>query len=363
VFDPATKTQPWPVFELPTSTAAWSLLFFAMMVVTLAFPIIVDRYQATGPNLVDASQWRNHNRATVQYLPTGALIVQNNDRSTTRGVYQTVPVPGKCELIQLSGTLSSQDIVAGPRPWHQGRMMLGFETQQRPRRGPLYVAASLSGTQPWQSFQLIRPCPHGKTDRISVRLELTRVPGQVAARDVRLERVEQQNRFLIVRWLLAGLWLLALSGLTLNLFKGHRGWTLGWLLGIGTLICIGVLLPKPISNQVLDVIIGSRSYARTELWSNGLPAHFLLFTALGFAIRRHWPMTSPWIMSGLLVQLAIGAEILQILVLDRETGVMDAAANVLGVLLGSSVAWGFNRLGRGQRQCESKRTPEDSAGP
>jgi hypothetical protein len=345
VFNPVAKTQPWPRFELPTSTAGWSLLFLVMMLVTLAFTVLVERYHAVGPNLLSDSQWLNHNGATVQYLPTGALTIQSNDRSATRGVYQTVPVPPQCELVRLSGTLSSRSIADGPRPWHRGRMILGVETKQRPRRGPLYVAASLSGTEPWESYQLIQACPRGKTHRMNVRLELTRVTGLITARDVRLEVVQQQERFTIIRWLLAGLWLLALCGLTVYLVQAHRGWTLAWLLGIGMLICIGVLLPKALSNQMVDLILGSRSYARTELWSNGLPAHFLLFTALGFAIRRHWSMTGPWIMIGLLVQVAMGAEILQILVLDRDIAVMDAGANVLGVLLGWSAAWALDRLG------------------
>jgi hypothetical protein len=319
-------------------TFVWPLVFLVLMALTVLFATGIERYEPTGSNLIDPRGWSIYKDARFTVDPDGTTRVTSTNTASTSGIYQTTPVPEPCGLIRLRGQLRSKEIHAGPKSWHRGRFILAFEPVGTPRRGPFHVVARLAGDTPWADHEWATDCPDPTTHVLSARLEFGRVPGLLEARGLGLEPVRQTRTFSLVRGLLMGAWVLALGVLTAVLGKRGSPWTLRWLLLLGLLIAVAVLLPKSATHATLDTLLGADSYARNHLWAGGVPAHLLLFTALGFAVRAHWPRSPAWLSMGLLMQAGVGAECLQILVLDREISTWDVAANLLGVLLGFGAA-------------------------
>lgn len=333
------------------------LILALLMAGTVGFFNLYPRYEPVGPELlVDPhftqgfSHWSFSGRGMAEVTGDGSVILRSPERSADVAVRQSLLNPWRYPLLRLSAELSPEDIHAGRRFWHNGRLVLvSFDNHQRMLNVP-HVVASLEGTLPWRYYQNVFRVPREALEA-RVGLQLIGATGAFAARDLSLREVQERASY---RWfwgLGLAAWLAGLAWMAYPFLSRLRfDWRncLMYLAIAG--IFAGTLMPASLKIELvseLDTTIDQVApYEEYEgiagRYLNLVPTdklgHLLYFALLALAMLWVYPgMSRLQILSFLLILAAV-SEVLQFFVEGRQPQFRDFLIDSIGpsLTIGSS---------------------------
>lgn len=342
-----------------------------LLVVTLLFWGLYDRYAAVGPPLLQSPKLSEASRV-------------RGDVSVTNGVFTLqVPAGGKTadlrfqlagaidfSCIRVCGSIRTENVVQGKYSWNSARLLL----IQRDAKGKwipgTHSLLSEDGTVPW-TFQMQEFDVEPGAASVEVVLQMTGKSGTAQFTDIVAVPVQTKASFPVMRVLFCCLWV----GMALLYFKrcrlDHRKLKVLILLNV-IAILYGTLMPgewiQNVSEQVKDKVSESirkpeipktvkegqtvapkktpdvaRAEARRIDQFNTLvggahrAGHFVLFASLCFLVycsawlEKQHPVY--YLKVGLDVLLfAAVSESLQYLTMDRTPGFSDWMIDVYGMI-------------------------------
>lgn len=251
------------------------------------------------------------------------------------------------KAVILGASVKSENIIAGPKGWNKGRIVLVQYIQGKPRYSLSHVLVALEGTNPWKIYRKVFYI-HPLATEIKVVLQLSNCTGELYCKDLSLFRAVVNPVYRVVKWLVLGGWLvfvLLLFGPVLrSVFL--RGRLAGGLvvLTLGAIL-FGTMMPGTLKNdlkhdlvrevRVVTVAVSGTDLAEIKkLVDITKVAHFFLFMVLAVLLLRQSPRRGKWQVLGDLLMLAVATELAQLFIEGRSALAADVGIDLAGGILG-----------------------------
>lgn len=350
------------------SPLIWKISIFTLLgLVTIALYFAVDRYHATGEQLLqnnDFSQglqdWAQSKSATPRSgVNEGVLELHIVEEGSSAQVSQKIKISSLGKRVILQATLSSSNIIKGPKNWNRGRVILVQYSDGKPQYQIAHQLVSLEGTNDSKEYTVTLPIIPWDSDAKLI-VQMSRCVGALYCEELGLFRAEKNPLYSIVKWSVLGSWaLFALLLFCSRLFDTKLGILRPALvlLTIGGII-VGATLPGELKNKLKSEIIKeTKAYTTTvsapvdhTITNIAIKlkidrptiditkvAHFVIFGLLAFLLMSQSPLSS---FGGIIIDifmLACGTELAQLFIEGRGAlftdVVIDMAGCGVGILL------------------------------
>jgi hypothetical protein len=266
------------------------------------------------------------------------------------GIEQLVPVGEGSRAFRLEAVVGVGDVRAAVSrvPWH--RAMLGFvglgEGGAWDMDRPIYLTRLLlSRPERLYTADLVLA---GHVREALLFIRLARVSGEMTASDLRLVRLEPQPIYSAATWLLLPAWcvFLALAAWRFVRTATSRPPALLLVLALGAAAALSLVpyeLTVPLYTMLHRPFRGLIGFEPIDF-----AVHVLGFATVALCWRLARPHDDVRLWLGLLLATAIGGELIQGFAagLGRDD-LMDTAANIIGLAIGTGLAWQWRRRATG----------------
>ena len=356
-------------------------VLLALLAISVVFFTTVDRYQASGPDLLAASSWRTLDGRSAQTLASGGgllhstLTVHADTPGRFVGVQQSLPAPPAGERLRLSARLRVSDLRGrlpgtfparllfiprgvGSRPlWRLPHVVAQFDANT-----PTPALASKS--RPWLEVARTFAVADG-VQSLTIRADLRWSAGRIELQRVRLQPVRLAVAYRTGRAALAVVWAV-LAALLLVRAAQQNLWRIAHLpaAAAALLLLAGALAPNPappvsaalpVLPVVLPVAPAAQSLRESWIWvALRKSAHFIGFAVLtGLLLLSALGRTNPLRVLAAVALFAAVTEVLQFFSPTRSpqlTDLMiDGAGAAAAVLLMFAVRWANAKRVGGRR--------------
>jgi hypothetical protein len=171
--------------------------------------------------------------------------LHSQEKSLIQISQRIVPVLPEKQVI-LRGIVKILGIEGGQRPWEKGRVvLLQFVNGKAVYTSP-FVLAALQGTQAWKKFRLITSILPATTD-IRLIMQLNNCAGELQVRELSLHRIEENQLYNSIRWVVIGTWSVFILGFFIPgiVVREEKRWSVLVVLVIGTII-LGTTVPASV---------------------------------------------------------------------------------------------------------------------
>ncbi len=332
------------------------MVLVLLIISTLVFFTFYERYKPIGPELLTdpnfsegLAHWVSTGRGVAEAAEGGNVFLRVNEPGAGVALRQSLPNPGRYQMLRLAGVLKAQDIRPGERFWHKGRLALvSLDENQRMMKVP-HLVTDLVGTLPWHTYQGIFRIPQNARE-VRVSVQLIGATGTLVVKRLSLRQAQERDRYPLYRGLGISAWVLGLLWLGLP-YRGRLrfDWrhSLIYLAAVG--IFLGTLMPAPLKMEIgtaLDTALAritaqhvdSDADLLQDLQTLPIPVeklgHLLFFALLAFALRLAYPGKRRLSLLAGLMLLAVVSEVLQFFVEGRIPRVKDVLIDSAGLLTG-----------------------------
>jgi VanZ family protein len=337
--------------------------FLLLTAVTVVLGVTYSRYRSVGPELLvngDFSRGLDDWRISG---PSGAIAVeqprtvrlQSADVEHYVGLTQSIHDAGKYELLELSGTIRTEAVVAGKEGWHKARLILSSFNQKGGWIPGAHLVAALVGNNPWQRYAMVfRVIP--EAEELQVSMQLARAAGKAWVRDLSLRQAVEKPLYVFLQVGAFVLWGAFLAWLMVPLVVScPRNVLRGALIVSMLLVFSGTLLPgsyrQVLERDMTDAYQSATSPGesveethplgrsrRVVVWDRirnaGKAGHFVLYGLMAISLAAAFPARA-WRTLMLELGMIGGAtELLQFFIEGRTPLVGDWLLDLLGAAAG-----------------------------
>ena len=294
------------------------VVFLVLSVVTVLVGVTYSRYRSVGPELLvngDFSRgledWRvSGPSGAIAVEPPRTVRLQAADREHYVGLTRPFHDPGRFELLELSGTIRTEAVVAGKEAWHKARLILSSFDQEGAWMPGAHLVVALEGNHPWKRYATVFPViPEAEELRVS--MQLARVSGKAWVRDLSLREAVEKPLYVFLQAGAFGLWGVFLVWLMVPLVVAcPRNLLRGALVVSMLLVLSGTLLPgsyrrvveRDMTEAYQATTSPEASVAETEtlgrpdrvvVWDRirnaGKAGHFVLYGLLAMSLAAAFP--------------------------------------------------------------------------
>ncbi|BCL60062.1 hypothetical protein DGMP_07550 [Desulfomarina profundi] len=271
------------------------------------------------------------------------LVEKSPDHSIQ--FFRAIDMDGPGGQVVLQVTARSKNIMAGPKGWNKGRVILVQYFDGKPQYYLSHLLIALEGTTDWKTYRKVFRLNRATTE-IKVILQLSHCTGELYCKDLSLYRVVVNPVYRVVKWLVPGGWLLFIFVLFLPVFKSFvAGSRLagGVVLLVVAAILFGTMMPGSLKNDLKHDLVREVRAVATAVSAPGpgelkklvditKVAHFFLFMVLAFLLLRRLPQGRGWYFVILdLAMLAVGTELAQLFIDGRSALAGDVGIDMAGV--------------------------------
>ncbi len=270
------------------------------------------------------------------------LVAKSADHSIQ--FFQAVDMDSPGGQVVLQVTARSKNIIAGPKGWNKGRVILVQYVDGKPQYYLSHLLIALEGTTDWKTYRKVfRLNP--ETTEIKVILQLSHCTGELYCKDLSLYRAVVNPVYRVVKWLVLGGWLLFIFVLFLPVFKSFAAGSRlagGVVLLVVAAILFGTMMPGSLKNDLKHDLVREVRAVATAVSAPGpgelkklvditKVAHFFLFMVLAFLLLRRLPRGRGWYFVILdLAMLAVGTELAQLFIDGRSALAGDVGIDMAG---------------------------------
>ncbi|HET6469109.1 MAG TPA: hypothetical protein VFG43_12115 [Geminicoccaceae bacterium] len=352
----------WPIRG---EVLLWALALALLAGLTWHTWRVVERWQPVGEPLLavgrfgpDLAGWQVRAEGGEVRVEDGALVVEAVERSAFVAVDRIVPLAAGVLVLRLEATVETREVVRGPRPWHLATLVLvgRLPGGQRDQSVPHRLVGSTGTISPTSYARTFHLRQTAQDAYLSIRMQQSL--GTMLVSGLRLQPVQEragfQNRaFLtLVGW---GLFLMATAARFVQTAR-HRGPAGAMLviLGFGLLYN---LFPDTMASPLIVALQDEFGAAASHADPVKRMLHFAGFVGVAFLLKLARPRDPVLLHLVVLVLLAVGSELLQIVRgdLTLDDGV-DAAVNLVGAALGFGLGLWARRREQRLRQEARERT-------
>jgi VanZ family protein len=292
--------------------------FLLLTAVTVTLGVAYSRYRSVGPELLvngDFSRglddWRlSGPPGAIAVEPPRTVRLQAADMEHYVGLTQAIHDARRFALLELSGTIRTEAVVAGMEAWHKARLILSSFDQEGQWIPAAHLVAGLEGNHPWQQYATVFPVIP-EAEELQVSIQLARATGRVWVRDLSLREAVEKPLYVFLQAGAFGLWGVFLAWLMVPLVVTcPRNLLRGALIVCMLLVLSGTLLPgsyrRVVERDMTDAYQSATSpgasVAETqppdrprsiEVWDRirnaGKSGHFVLYGLLGISLAVAFP--------------------------------------------------------------------------
>jgi len=346
---------------LHTSTKL--IIFCLLAALTSGSALFIDRYRESGPELLTnplfadgLTGWQINGDQAGVAVKAGVLSLTSLDSSKNVGIIQPITVRPELTLVRLSGIISSQQIKAGKKNWHKGRLLLASLDEHGKWLPVSHEVISLTGNNPEQHYEhIFTISPAAKELRVTI--QLNHCTGAMTARELSLRPVSQTPYHPWLKWSLLTLWLLFLLRMLTPPPGADHGRIMKFLVyAVAGLIIVGTFMPsqykeelkQTVENQSAPITGIAGKIIKQDHQPSELPhdpeynidkiSHFAIF--LLFALLR-LRLVGPRRIGQVLVEILIlagASELMQLYADGRSALLTDVVIDYSGGLFGIGLA-------------------------
>ena len=352
------------------SIAVERIVVCLLILATYILFTLAPRYQVNSINLLHNSDfsegfknWTESSNCGKLTQSLNAVLLENQKSPCTVFLRQHIPIPLNATQLKLTAEVYTRNVSQGKLPWQSARLSLvGIDKNTKKMWHHPHMIKLPPQSKEWQHVSQVFSIPPDAVELI-VGLEIIETTGTVAARELELASVSENNGFSIAANSLLLLWGITFLWLGRNLHRLFNSKKIqGLFFIVSASIAIGCcVIPGKIRDMILDqfqetigklkMIIAesySWSYVPAELQidltlSPDKAGHFVLFAMLAFLVRIGRPQDRFAAQCFNLMLFAASTEVLQFYIADRQPGVTDWLIDVGGLMLGFFFAAIFRR--------------------
>jgi hypothetical protein len=327
--------------------------------------VVTERWQPLGEPLLAIDHfedglagWRVRSDEGSATVEDGALVLRKTTPEGLLAVDRVVPLPADQRRLRLEVVAESQDVVPGSRSWYTATVVFaGVSAEGRRDQSVPHRLVSLAGSNPPTTYAYtFHLSSQAVSGYLSIRIQ--RATGELRITALKLQPVETEPSFAdlqIVSLVAWGLFLLAAAARFLQAAP-HPGPAAAMLVVLGFGVVFDLFpasLTTPMMSALDSELVGAPSVADPV----SRLMHFAGFAAVGFLLRFSRRRDPVLLQIGVMLMLAIGSELIQVVGGDLGLDdVVDAAVNVLGGLSGLAIGiWAWSRIRR--RRHDAARHP------
>lgn len=339
------------------------VVFLFLALVTVVLGVSYSRYRSVGPELLVNGDFSRGLDGWRVSGPSGAIALeqprtvrlQSADQEHYVGLTQSIRDAGRFELLELSGTIRTDAVVAGKEAWHKARLILSSFDQEGLWIPAPHLVAALVGNRPWQRYAMVfQVIPEAR--ELQVSIQLARAVGRVWVRDLSLREAEEKPVYVFLQAGVFGVWGAFLAWLMVPLIVAcPRNLLRGALIVSMLLVLSGTLLAgsyrQVLERDMTDAYQAATSpgapvaetqppgrSGRAVVWERirnaGNAGHFVVYGLLGISLAAAFPARA-WRPLMLELGMVGGAtELLQFFIEGRTPLVGDWLLDLLGAAAG-----------------------------
>ena len=274
------------------------------------------------------------------------LVANGNESSFLEWILAN---PRSYSYLEFRGKMRSESIVMGENEWDTARLLVYFTGKEGKGRWDYpHAAGRLFGTSSWKEFVKIFPVPDFAVTA-HVVIQNSGKSGTIWCDDISLRPAIINPSYFLYKNILivSGIALCIVLIVTSNLWR--KGGQL--LLILLVTIILGVIA----SNNYFEMLAGNH---HINIYVVKKLGHLFLFILLGLVSTR-WIgarletpgrpsllLLYPFLIFGGLVLFAAITEFVQFLTIDRDPSIIDLLIDMVGVILGISIAYKIKKVKR-----------------
>lgn len=339
----------------------WLLVAATLILIALTLAAFnsLERYQPTGevllpdpPFSTGFDGWAQNGQVTFEQDGPGQVMFENDDPKNQTSIRRTIDLPPGQTLALLEAIVSIEDVIAGEKMWQRARIFLAqLDQQGKPIWKEPHNLFTYEGTRPSETISKIFPIP-SSIEQVWLSLELNDATGRMVISDLKLDPVEETPIFRHVSMALMVAWAVLVVFVAFKLFKSVTSIIARLALGvIFALFVVGLFIPAPLRNALIEAL-PFPSAGGTGIEPD-MVGHGIVFAIMAFLVRVGQPGSSFQFHFGCWVLIAIVSEVLQLFTVDREPSALDFAVDVVGIVLGLTLAQFLRGSDQGSASKES----------
>lgn len=315
----------------------------ALTLLTIVAFNYLPRYEMPGQDFMDNADfrdgfegWEIGGIVTLDEVEVGLATLQNRDPDDFVYLRRTLELPPGQTSLLLSADVATDEVRGGEERWAAARIYLVQQTD-----GGDYVwnqphmLVELVGTARRHHVEDVFEIP-ASIDRVTLGIELAHATGQFEVANLRLARLDELPAFRLVATLLVAGWCVLIVRVGWSVMRSIALPKVRALLVITVaLLVAGTFMPATLRQHLLDSLASGFGLHGIDPAALGHAAVFALLALFVRSGRPRDPLLlhlSCWALAG------AAAEVLQLLTVDRSPSGRDWLADLVGVMIGLTLA-------------------------